>query len=139
MSCGGYNSDFHPGQRAMHDFPRFTINRHLIVLLPKQPVLDWIMRVDSNPPDITLGELRQEQDAFLVSDASLEGSEDAERWVHRRWKMFFELFVSDWHTDESWWPKNRTLKMFKEWFDVQYHSMVWDLAVTVPIEHEDWE
>ncbi|NEX60044.1 hypothetical protein [Noviherbaspirillum galbum] len=124
----------------MSDFPRFTINRHLIVLLPKQPVLDWIMRVDPMPPaGLTLEELRQEQDAFLVSDASLEGIEDAERWVHRRWKMFFELFVGNWYTDESWWPKNRTLKMFKEWFDVQYHSMVWDLAATVPIEHEDWE
>jgi hypothetical protein len=109
-------------------FPRFTINRHLIVLLPKQPVLDWIMRFDPNPPDITLEGLRQEQDAVLMSDASSEGSEDAERWVHRRWKMFFELFVSDWYTDESWWPKNRTLKMFKEWFDVQCHSMVWDLG-----------
>lgn len=68
-----------PGQRAMHDFPRFTINRHLIILLPKQPVLDWIMQVDPNPPDLTLEALRQEQDAFLVSDESLEGIEDAER------------------------------------------------------------
>ena len=123
----------------MHDFPRFTVNRHLIVLLPKQPALDWIMQVDPNPPDLTLEELREEQDAFLVRDDSLEGVEDAERWVHRRWKMFFELFVGSWYTDESWWPKNRTLKMFKEWFDIQYHSMVWDLAPAVPIEHEDWE
>jgi hypothetical protein len=65
----------------MHDFPRFTINRHLIVLLPKQPVLDWIMRADPNPPDLTLEALRQEQEAFLVSDEPLEGIEDAERWV----------------------------------------------------------
>lgn len=123
----------------MHDFPRFTINRHLVVLLPKQPALDWIIRVDPNPMNITLGELRQEQDAFLVADGFFESVEDAERWVHQRWRMFFELFIGGWYTDESWWPKNRTLKMFKEWFDVQYHSMVWDLAATVPVEHEDWE
>jgi hypothetical protein len=66
----GYNADFQPAQRAMQDFPRFTINRHLIVLLPKQPALEWIIRVDPNPLDITLEELRQEQDAFLVSDDS---------------------------------------------------------------------
>lgn len=123
----------------MDHFPRFTINRHLIVLLPKQPALDWIIRVDPNPLDITLVQLRQEQDAFLVPHEVLDGIEDAEQWVYRRWKMFFELFIGNWYIDESLWPKNRTLKMFKQWFDVQYHSMVWDLAATVQVEHEDWE
>ncbi len=123
----------------MDHFPRFTINRHLIVLLPKQPALDWIIRVDPNPLDITLVQLRQEQDAFLVPHEVLDGIEDAEQWVYRRWKMFFELFIGSWYIDESLWPKNRTLKMFKQWFDVQYHSMVWDLAATVQVEHEDWE
>ena len=31
-----------------------------------------------------------------------------------------------------------SLKMFLEWFDVQYHSMVWDLAVREPLVVEDW-
>ena len=44
----------------------------------------------------------------------------------------------DWYTDESLWPKKRSLKMFREWFDIQYHSMVWDLAVREPLELEDW-
>ena len=122
----------------MHEYPRLTINRGLIVLLPKQPVHDWIMRVDPNPPQLTLEELRQEQDGFLVSQHQVETIEDAERWIHRRWKMFFDLFLHDWYTDESWWPKNRSLKMFKEWFEVQYHSMVWDLSDET-IEHEDWD
>ncbi len=122
----------------MHEDPRFTVNRGLVMLLPKQPVLDWIMRVDPNPLQITLAELRREPDSFLVSQRSVETGESAERWVQRRWKMFFELFLYDWYTDESWWPKARSLKMFNEWFDVQYSSMVWDLA-DEPIEHEDWD
>ena len=122
----------------MQDYSRFTINRCLIVLLPKQPALDWIMRVDPNPPDLTLAELRQEQDAFLVRQEGMELVEDAERWVCRRWKMFFERFVGEWYTDESWWPKNRTQKMFKEWFDIQFHPMIWDFS-DEPIQHEDWD
>ncbi|WP_202966611.1 hypothetical protein [Cellvibrio sp. OA-2007] len=122
----------------MHNYPRFTINRHLIILMPKQPVLDWIKRVDPNPPDITLEELRLEQNAFLVPDA-LDGQQDAEKWVQRRWQMFFEGFLEEWYTVESWWPQKRTYKMFKDWFDVQYHSMVWDLATSEPISYEDWD
>ena len=69
----------------MQDYPRLTINRGLIVLIPKQPVLDWIMRVDPNPPlGLPLEELRQEQDSFLVSQRAVETIEDAQRWVYRR-------------------------------------------------------
>ena len=42
-----------------------------------------------------------------------------------------------WYTDESLWPKKRTLKMFREWFAIEYRSMVWDLDTT-PLEYEDW-
>jgi len=122
----------------MHNLPRFTINRHLIILMPKQPVLDWIKRVDPNPPNVTLDQLRLEQNAFLVPD-DLDGQQDAENWVQRRWQMFFEGFLAEWYTVESWWPQKRTLKMFKDWFDVQYHSMVWDMAAKAPITYEDWK
>jgi hypothetical protein len=122
----------------MQEDPRFTVNRGIVILLPKQPVLDWIMRVDPNPPDITLVELRSEPDSFLISQRGIETEQDAVRWVHRRWKMFFELFLFDWYTEESWWPQQRSLKMFKEWFDIQYSSLVWDLA-NEPLAHDDWD
>jgi len=122
----------------MQEFPRHTINRAVIVLLPKQPALDWIKRIDPSPPNLTLDELRQESDAFLVRDERMEFPEDAERWVHRRWKMFFEMFIADWYIDESLWPQKRTLKMFKDWFEIQYHPMVWDLS-DGPIVNEDWD
>lgn len=118
--------------------PRFTISRHLVILMPKQPVLDWLNRVDPNPLNMSLEDVRQEQNAFLVPD-TLDGQEGAERWVYRRWSMFFEGFLGEWFTEESWWPQKRTLKMFKDWFDVQYHSMVWDMAAGEPIDYEDWE
>lgn len=122
----------------MTNYPRFTINRHLIILMPKQPVLDWIKRVDPDPPNLTLEQLRQEQNAFLVPD-SLDGQEDAEKWVKRSWQMFFEGFLNEWYTVESWWPQKRTYKMFKDWFEVQYHSMVWDLAASESVSYEDWD
>jgi hypothetical protein len=134
----GYNDIFYTVAFAMHDSPRFTINRSAIVLLPKQPVLDWIMRVDPDPLNLTLEQLRQEQDVFLLRQGTIESIDDAQRWVYRRWRGFFERYLYDWFTKEEWWPQNRTLKMFKEWFDVQYHSMIWDLAAE-PIQHEDWD
>lgn len=122
----------------MQPAPRFTINRHLFILLPKQPALDWILRVDPEPQNLTLDALRRDQDAFLLPD-SFVGPEDAQRWIQGRWKNLFENFLIGWYTEDAWWPKKRTLDMFNEWFDIQYHSMVWDMAADEPIEHEDWE
>ncbi len=122
----------------MTDSPRFTINRKLVVLLPKEPFLQWVMEADPKPMDWTLEQLREDPDAFLIPDDAAECSEDARRWVERRWRMFFDHILGDWYTDEVLWPTGRSLKMFREWFDVQYHSMVWDLAVREPIELEDW-
>lgn len=39
-------------------------------------------------------------------------------------------------TNEDWWPKERTQKMFWQWFDVEFHSMVSD-PYDLPIEKED--
>jgi hypothetical protein len=122
----------------MQAYPRFTINRHLVILMPTQAALDWVNRVDPIPMNMTLAEMREEQNAYLAPEL-LDGQESAERWVQQRWKMFFETFLLEWFEDEALWPQKRTLKLFREWFEVQYHSMVWDMGAEKPIQYEDWE
>ena len=119
--------------------PRSTINRNLILLLPKPPALDWIVSVDTSPSGhLTLDRLRQEQDAFLVLEGKVQTVEEAQRWIERRWSEHFIEFLDSWFTDEGLWPKRRTRAMFREWFDVQFHSMVWDMSDD-PITHEQWD
>jgi hypothetical protein len=118
---------------------RALINRNLIVLLPKQPALDWILRVDPEPmTHLTLDAFRQEQDAFLITEGKVETPEAAQRWAERRWDAIFTQFLFSWFVDERMWPERRTLGMFRQWFEVQYHSMVWDVSGD-SIVHDDWE
>lgn len=121
---------------SMHDSPRYVLNRSAVFLLPKQPALDWLLRVDPNPMDITLEQLRQEPEVFLVPQ-SLEMHEQAVRWVNQNWKSFFEQFLDGWFTDESMWPQQRSRKIFNEWFDIHFSSMVFDMAKD-ELEVEDW-
>jgi len=123
----------------MQDYISHTINRSVIVLLPRMAAYNWIMSIDPAPSNLTLEELRREPDAFLVREDRVELPEQAERWIYRRWEMFFEKFLEDWYTDESTWPQKRSLKMFKEWFEVQYCPLVWDMAKEVPLGHQDWD
>jgi len=123
----------------MTDAPRFTINRSLVILRYKQPFLDWLMSADPNPPkDLTLADLEEDGDAFLIpGEPVVDNAADAIKWVEKRWAVLFEHALSDWLTDEELWPKSRTLQMFRQWFTVEYRSMVWDLT-NEPLEIEEW-
>lgn len=118
---------------------KLTINRSMIVLQYRQPFLDWIRTVEPEfGATTTLDSLNEDGDAFLIPhEPVIDGKEDAVAWIEKRWKGFFEKKLADWYTDESLWPKKRTLKMFREWFAIEYRSMVWDLDTT-PLEYEDW-
>ncbi len=127
----------------MTDFPRYTLNRGVVILHYKQPFLDWLKSVDPQPLEqLTLVEMEQDGDAFLIptyeSSDPVDGEQDAIKWVEKHWRMFFEHYLNDWLTDESLWPHKRTLKMFREWFSIEYRSMVWDMA-NEPLAIKDWE
>jgi len=109
------------------EYPRFMINRHAVILIPQQPALDWLIEIDPTAKgQLTLEAIQDEPDIFLIKEAD-EGEAEALRWVEKNWRIFFDHFLEGWVTDESMFPKNLSLKMFKQWFAVRYHSMIWDL------------
>lgn len=121
----------------MTEFPRFTLNRSLVILRHKQPFLDWLTSIDPDP-SVTLVNMEDDSDTFLIPDEQFIDSEaSAVTWVEKRWAGLFDHMLTSWITDKDAWPKHRTLQMFRTWFSVEYHSMVWDLAVT-PFEVEEW-
>lgn len=123
--------------------PRFQLNRGLVVFRYKQPYIDWVKGAGEFPIEITLKQANDDGEAFLLptfesSIDPVDGTEDAIKWVEKRWRMLFEHILGSWIIDESKWPKKRTLKMFREWFDVEYKSMVWDMGHE-PLVLEEWE
>ncbi len=123
----------------MSDHPRYTINRSMITLIPEQPFLEWIKSVDPEPvPDLTLEHVREDQSVFLLPDEIANSPDNAARWVEKRWQVFFEFMLGEWF-DDSLWPQELSLAMFRAWFSIRFHSMVFDMAADVPLAHEDWD
>lgn len=123
----------------MSDHPRFTVSRSMVMLLPEQPFLDWIKAVDPEPvPTLTLNDVRDDASVFLLPSEVADTPENALRWVEKRWRSFFEFMLAEWF-DDSVWPADRSLAMFRDWFSIRFHSMVWDMAPDAPLEYEDWE
>lgn len=120
----------------MTDYLRCTVGRHLVFLGYKPPFLDWLVSIDPSPlARKTLNELRTDNEAFLIPDDIADNSEKASKWVDDNWRMFFGFILKRWVIDERQWPPSMTLDLFREWFDVRYQSMVWDISeVPMPID-----
>ncbi|WP_310993899.1 hypothetical protein [Aequorivita marina] len=100
------------------EFKENYINRSAITLKPLQPFLDWFS-------NLYPGELDEanETNAYLVS----EDIDDVEAWLKKKFDKLFMIELEGWHTNKKDWPKRRTYKMFKQWFQVDISTMVYDL------------
>jgi len=103
----------------------FEIDRSLIVVKPKQPFLDWAQTVDYQE-GLTLEQVREDATAYLIPEP-WDKDEQAEilKWCY---EFIFEAELESWYTDPDLWPQHRDLETFREWFDVEFHSLVFDLC-----------
>jgi hypothetical protein len=49
-----------------------------------------------------------------------------EEWIKLNYRQLFEAELEGWYTDPTLWPQDLTLQLFREWFDVECHSVLID-------------
>ena len=101
------------------------INRDTLIVRFKQPFVDWINEVDPTPQETTvsLEDANEDVTAFLVPDGV---TDDLDSWLAMNYLPLFEFVLDEWYVDESLWPQDRTLALFKSWCHIDLHSMVVD-------------
>ena len=106
------------GDHTHDDYEENYINRSAIIIKPLQPFMDWFT-------DLYPGEDDGLDTAmtYLVST----DIEDVEAWLKKQFDQLFTRELEGWHTNEKDWPQKRTYKMFKQWFQVELSTMVYDL------------
>ena len=104
------------------------INRGAILLKYRGPMVRWINDADpyDDDPGITKEFLRNDRTVYLVADEDADGPEAVERWVETNYEALFESELAGWYADPALWPEPRPLEVFREWFDVEHHSIVVD-------------
>ena len=103
-----------------------SINRTAITIKPKQPFIDWINSAPDDGHNYTLQEISRDNLVFLIPE--YDTSDSTTRYIRKNYKTIFDWQLWGWITDEEYWPKNRTWKVFQEWFEVQVSSEVFDLV-----------
>jgi hypothetical protein len=107
-----------------------VINRTAISITGAQPYVDWTRQTDADSDRgmLTVARARPYGTAVLLPEFELE--EDVQEWVEENAPWLFEFQLAAWTDDESSWPAVRDLKTFREWFRVDVHSVVVDMADT---------
>lgn len=109
------------------------IDRGVAIVRPKQPFLDWINDSAGFAEPVTFQDLMEDCTAILVPD--LDTLDETREFLEPMKPMLLELELDGWIRDRSEWPEERTGELFDAWFDIEVHSMVWDvLAGPLPKE-----
>jgi hypothetical protein len=104
------------------EYPDY-VNRSAITVIPRQPFIDWMQQLDEpgEPPyDVT-----DHNTLYLINTA--DTAAEIDEWLQENFDRLFTNELNDWHEDEEVWPENRTYAMFKEWFDIKFSTMVYDV------------
>ncbi|HSH82471.1 MAG TPA: hypothetical protein VLA19_28405 [Herpetosiphonaceae bacterium] len=103
-----------------------VINRAVAVIKPRQPYLDWAKSIPGPADDVTLDEVRTDCTAILIPD--FDDPAEAEAFIATIAGDLFEMELDSWDRDPRTWPVNRSYAIFREWFDVEIHSIVLDAS-----------
>ena len=105
-----------------------VVNRTAVTVVGAEPYLAWTRKRDAdfNKGMLTVARTRSYGSAFLLPEVELE--EDLQEWVEENAPWLFEFQLSAWTEDEAAWPPTRDLKTFREWFRIDIHSVVVDVA-----------
>jgi hypothetical protein len=105
-----------------------VINRTAVTVLGARPYVDWTLARDADfaKGKLTVARTKAYGSAFLLPE--FEQEDDLQEWVEENYVWIFEFQLAAWTEDESAWPANRSLEMFRQWFRVDVHSTVVDVG-----------
>jgi hypothetical protein len=105
-----------------------VINRTAVTVVGAKPYIEWTLATDAdaNKGAITVARAKTYGSAYLLPEFELE--EDVQEWIEENVPWLFEFQLAAWTDDESTWPSPRDLKQFREWFRIDIHNVVVDVA-----------
>jgi hypothetical protein len=106
----------------MPDFVLPVLDRNAVSIKPKLSFYNWLRKIHF--PEEPPAKL-EENSIYLLQEQ--ETNEDVTKYLKKNFDRIFCSELWAWDMDENNWPKNRTYKMFTEWFEVTTHCMLYDL------------
>jgi hypothetical protein len=110
-------------QKYELDLVPMVQNRSIVQLIPTKLFADWYHYV--SPCGIKYSIDKLEPISFLIDD--FDTRIEFNDWLESNFKLLFDIRLSYSCTDKNQWPENRTLAVFKSWFEIIHSNLILDL------------
>jgi len=110
------------------------INRSVVIVKAKEPFVNWLAMLP-DPATVSLEELNRDPAAYLLPEYETEA--EREVVIRRCYPGIFEAELEGWWENEDDWPKIRDYQAFKQWFQVEFSSAVFDMTDDMLCDDED--
>jgi hypothetical protein len=101
------------------------INRGLLLVKAKEPFREWVSSLPATH-EISIREINNDSIAYLIPQ--FEDDQQRDSIINKVYPDIFVAWLFNWCIDDNRWPQNRTLALFKNWFELECHSVVEDMV-----------
>lgn len=104
----------------------FEVDRIVTIIRPTNYMLTWLKRLPKAVDSMVLRNLQKDCTALLIP--AFDGPKQARAYIEQIYQSIFEAELTSWGIPKSQWPAERSLELFDRFYDVEFHSMVYDIA-----------
>jgi hypothetical protein len=128
LACGNDKQNI-----LWYDFPFFfrktamyEVDRVVAIIKPTKKMLEWLHQKTDENKALALEDIRNDCTTLLIPP--FESEEQAQQYMEEIYNDIFENELESWDPEQAHWPQSRSLDLFLAWFDIEYHSVVYDIA-----------
>lgn len=104
----------------------FEVDRIAAIIKPKPRMVEWITRHTEILQKVSAEQLQTDCTVLLIP--VFDSPFQSEEYIKTFYENIFANELTSWKVDEKHWPEQRGWENFQEWFTIEYHSMVFDVA-----------
>lgn len=104
----------------------YEVDRIVAIIKPTEKVLGWLHQNIEETAELTLSDIRSDSTALLLP--LFDEPDEAMEFIQESYLDIFENELASWEIVEESWPTVRSFETFLKWFDVEFHSVVYDMT-----------
>lgn len=104
----------------------FEVDRIVAIVRPTDRMLAWLKKQPNALDNMVIQNLQKDCTALMIP--FFDGPKQAKAYIEQISQGIIESELESWGVPKSHWPKDLSLEIFYKFFDIEFHSMVYDLA-----------
>lgn len=104
----------------------YEVKRVAAIIKPTNKLLSWLKKHAHANHHMKIDNLHRDCTTLLIPP--FKGPEQAKAFIEEIYSGIFENELTSWGLKEHQWPEDRSLEHFNEWFDIEFHSMIYDIG-----------